>query len=86
LIDKCFKKIVQFLTGQTTYVTGVFSVLPTTEAKTGHLEITAITKKEKTMWNRSKGKVMLQLFFYSSGNVHAENIPEGTTVNKRHYK
>jgi hypothetical protein len=43
-------------------------------------------RKKKPQHDRSKGKVMLELFFNSSGIVHMEFIPEGVTVNKRRYK
>jgi hypothetical protein len=61
----------------------VFSVRSTTEASIDHLEIT-ITKTLRH--NRSKGKVMFEPFFNSSGTVHMELIPEGATVKKQHYK
>ena len=35
--------------------------------------------------DRSKGKVMLEVFFDSQGIVHYEFIPEGRTVNKEMY-
>ncbi|XP_023240948.1 uncharacterized protein LOC111639324 [Centruroides sculpturatus] len=33
----------------------------------------------------SKGKVMMEVFFDSQGNVHSEFIPEGRAVNKEYY-
>jgi hypothetical protein len=51
-----------------------------TEVTIGHLEIAIIAKK-KPQQARSKGKIMLELFFDSSGIVHMEFIP-GATVNK----
>jgi histone-lysine N-methyltransferase SETMAR len=38
------------------------------------------------MAGQVKSKVMLKLFFDSSGIVHVEFIPEGATVNKHRYK
>jgi hypothetical protein len=43
-------------------------------------------RKKKPLQDRSKGKVMLELFFDSSGIVHMEVITEGVTVNKHSYK
>jgi histone-lysine N-methyltransferase SETMAR len=43
-------------------------------------------RKKKPRQDRSKGKVMLELFFDSSGIVHMEFIAEGVTVNKHHCK
>ena len=39
-------------------------------------------RKQKFRADRSKGKVMLEVFFDSKGIVHFEFIPEGRTVNK----
>jgi hypothetical protein len=44
------------------------------------------SRNQKPRWDRSKGKVMLELFFGSSGIVHMEFIPEGSTVSKHCYK
>jgi hypothetical protein len=43
-------------------------------------------RKKKSRQGRSKGKVMLELFFDSSGSVHREFMLEGVTVNKHCYK
>jgi hypothetical protein len=43
-------------------------------------------RKEKPRQDRSKCKVMLELFFDSFGIVHLEFIPEGATGNKHCYK
>jgi hypothetical protein len=43
-------------------------------------------RKKKPRRDKSKGKVMLEMPFESSGTVHMEFIPEGHTVNKNHYK
>ncbi|KAJ4451915.1 hypothetical protein ANN_03393 [Periplaneta americana] len=43
-------------------------------------------RQKKPRQARSKGKVMLELFFDSNGIVHMEFIPEGATVNKTRYK
>jgi hypothetical protein len=43
-------------------------------------------RKKKQWQDRSKGKLMLELFFDSSEIVHVEFIPEGATVNKHRYK
>jgi hypothetical protein len=64
----------------------VFSIQSATEAKNGHLKITIIASKEKTATGRSEGKVILSLYFDSSGMVHVEFIPHGGTVNKNKYK
>jgi hypothetical protein len=40
----------------------------------------------KRRQGRSKDKVMIELFFNSSGIVHIQFIPEGATVNKHCYK
>jgi hypothetical protein len=45
----------------------VLSVQFTTEATLGHLKIVIIAKKEETMAGQVKGKIMLELFFDSSG-------------------
>jgi hypothetical protein len=42
-------------------------------------------RKKKRRQNRSQGKVLLKLFFDSSGIVHMDFIPDGATVNKHHY-
>jgi hypothetical protein len=62
----------------------VFPVPSATEATIGHMEIAIIAKKKKLRQDRSK--VMLELFFDSSGIVNMESFPEGATVNKHHYK
>ncbi|KAJ4442216.1 hypothetical protein ANN_12082 [Periplaneta americana] len=43
-------------------------------------------RQKKPRQDRSKGKVMLELFFDSNGIVNMEFIPEGATVNKTRYK
>ncbi|KAJ4445277.1 hypothetical protein ANN_07078 [Periplaneta americana] len=43
-------------------------------------------RQKKPRQDRSKGKVMLELFFDSNGIFHMEFIPEGATVNKTRYK
>jgi hypothetical protein len=43
-------------------------------------------RKKKLWQDRSKGKVMLELFIDSSGIVLMEFIPEGATINKHFYK
>lgn len=43
-------------------------------------------KRKIPRQDRSKGKVMLELFFDSLGIVHMEFIPQGATVNKTRYK
>lgn len=42
-------------------------------------------RKQKFRLNRSKGKVMLEVFFDCKGIVHYEFIPQGRTVNKDMY-
>jgi hypothetical protein len=42
-------------------------------------------RQKKPRQDGSKGKVMLELFFGSSGIVHMEFIPKGATLNKHHY-
>lgn len=42
-------------------------------------------RKQKFRQDRSKGKVMLEVFFDIQGIVHLEFIPEGRTVNKELY-
>jgi hypothetical protein len=61
----------------------VFSVQSATEAT---MATWKSPRKKKPQQDRSKGKVMLELFFSSSGIVHMEFIPEGATVNKHRYK
>ena len=39
-------------------------------------------QEKKPRQNRSKGKVMLELFVYSNEIVRMEFIPEGATLNK----
>jgi hypothetical protein len=63
----------------------VFPICSATEVTLGHLEITVI-KTMKPQQDKLKGKVILELFFNSSGNIHMEFIPEVATVNKHHYK
>ena len=43
-------------------------------------------RQKKPRQDKSKGKVMLELFFDSTGIVHTEFIPEGAAVNKTRYK
>jgi histone-lysine N-methyltransferase SETMAR len=43
-------------------------------------------RKKKPRQDRSKGKVMLELFFNASGIGHMKSIPERATVNKHRYK
>ena len=51
------------------------------------MEKASIATTEKiTRKDRTKGKVMLELFFYSNGIVNMEFIPEGATVNKTRYQ
>jgi hypothetical protein len=45
-----------------------------------------LPRKKKLRWDRSKGKVMLELIFDSSGIVLVEFFTEGVTVNKHCYK
>jgi len=42
-------------------------------------------RSKKFRQDRSKGKVMMEVFFDSQGTVHSEFLPEGTTVNKERY-
>jgi hypothetical protein len=42
--------------------------------------------RKKLQQGRSKGKVMVELFFHSSGIVLMEFIPEGVTIYKHPYK
>jgi hypothetical protein len=49
-------------------------------------KLSSSPRKKKLQQDRSKGKMMLELFFDSSGIVHMEFIPEGAIVNKHHYK
>jgi hypothetical protein len=59
----------------------MLSVQSTTEVKIIHLKIAIIAKKVEPWQSRSKGKVMLELLFDSSGIVNVEFILEGGTVN-----
>ncbi|GFX42763.1 mariner Mos1 transposase [Trichonephila clavipes] len=43
------------------------------------------TRKQKFCQDRSKGKVILEVFFNIQGTVHVEFIPEECTVNKELY-
>jgi hypothetical protein len=43
-------------------------------------------RKKKQRQDRPKGKVIIELFFDSSGIVPMEFIPEGATINKHCYK
>ncbi|KAJ4437672.1 hypothetical protein ANN_17817 [Periplaneta americana] len=43
-------------------------------------------RQKKPRQDRSKGKVLLELFFDSNGIIHMEFIPEGATLNKTRYK
>lgn len=43
------------------------------------------TRKQKFRLDRSRGKVMLEVFFDYRGLIHYEFIPEGRTVNKQLY-
>jgi hypothetical protein len=49
-------------------------------------KLPSLPRKKKLRQDRSKGKVMLELFFDSSGIVHMEFIPEGATVSKHRYE
>ena len=63
----------------------VFPVRPPAKATIDGMEVAIITRTMKFMQDRSKGKVMLEVFFDSQGIVHYEFIPEGRTVNKEMY-
>ena len=66
----------------------VFPIRSATDATIRHLENASIatTKKKKPREDRSKGKVMLELFLDSNGIAHMEFIPEVVTVNRTRYK
>ena len=55
----------------------MFPLLSAIEAIIRHSENASIATTEKTATDRSRGKVMLELFLDSSGIVHMEFIPEG---------
>jgi GTPase involved in cell partitioning and DNA repair len=61
----------------------MFSVRSATEATLGHLEI---AKETATGQDRTKRKVMLEMFFGLCGTDHMKFIPEGATVKKHSYK
>jgi hypothetical protein len=64
----------------------VFSVQSASDAAVSHLESPSSSRQKKPQQDRPEGKVMFVLFFDSSGIVHLEFIPEGSTANKHHYK
>jgi hypothetical protein len=64
----------------------VFSVQPQLNQQSATWKSPSSPRKKKPQQDRSKGKVMLELFFDSSGIVHMELIPEGATINTHSYK
>jgi hypothetical protein len=73
----------RFITGDKTWC---FLYDPQLKRQSATWKLPSSPRKKKLRQDRSEGKVMLEMFFDSSGIVHMEFIPEGTTVNKHHYK
>jgi hypothetical protein len=73
----------QIITGEETWC---FLYGPQVKQQLATWKLPSPSRKKKPQQDRPKGKVMLELFFNSSGIVHMEFIPVGATVNKHHYK
>lgn len=73
------KKIV---TGDETWC---FLYDPQTKRQSSEWKSKTSPRREKFRLDKSKGKVMLEVFFDHKGLIHYEFIPEGQTVNKELY-
>jgi hypothetical protein len=71
------------ITGDKTWC---FLYHPQLQQQSATWKLPSSPRKKKLQQDRSKGEVMLEQFFDSSGIVHVEFIPERATVNKHHYK
>jgi hypothetical protein len=86
LIDSADKDgmfLSQFITGDETWC---FLYDPQLKRQSAAWKSSSLPRKKKLVQDRSKDKVILDLFFDSSGIVNMEFIPEGATVNKQRYK
>lgn len=77
--DSFLRKIV---TGDETWC---FLYDPQTKRQSAEWKSKNSPRKQKFRLDRSRGKVMLEVFFDYSGLIHYEFIPEGRTINKQLY-